>query len=78
MFVSADQCTYNPCKKNYLDYLVCPVWGVVVVAWCGLLFQVLSGLSLVVLVFSLFLDLALDLCELSLNAVTDFRCLSLG
>ena len=37
----------------------------------------LSGLSLVVLVFSLFLDLALDLCELSLDAVTDFHCLSL-
>ena len=27
--------------------------------------------------FSLFLDLALDFCELSLDAVADFHCLSL-
>ena len=40
MFVSADHCTYNPCKENYFDYLVCPVWGVVVVAGVVWLFQV--------------------------------------
>ena len=34
-------------------------------------------MSPVVLAFSLFLDLALDFCELSLDAVADFRCLSL-
>ena len=32
VFVSAGHYTYNPCKENYFYYLVCPVWGVVVVA----------------------------------------------
>ena len=31
VYVSAGHYTYNPCKENYY-YLVCPVWGVVVVA----------------------------------------------
>ena len=40
VFVSADHCTYNPCKENFFDYVVCPVWGVVVVAGIVCLFQV--------------------------------------
>ena len=40
VFVSADHYTYNPCKENYFDYLVCPVWGVVVVAGVVCLSQV--------------------------------------
>ena len=52
---SAGHYTYNPCKENYFYYLVCPVWGVVVVVGVVCLSLVSAVCRLRSPAFSLFL-----------------------